>query len=108
MHWYDELAYGGYYNRKDTRKQDYNMNISASNNGSGVEEAAKNLGYSKINEQSHSQSVFQNTKRNPTFITPDIDSHNEGIWKGADSVKNLGRKSTRAGTYDANLKRIGD
>ncbi|MBW5882016.1 hypothetical protein FYM13_10555 [Staphylococcus aureus] len=29
-------------------------------------------------------------------------------WKGARSIKNLGSKKTRSGTYDANLKRIGD
>ncbi|HCY4498520.1 TPA: hypothetical protein O1U09_001509, partial [Staphylococcus aureus] len=29
-------------------------------------------------------------------------------WKGASSIKNLGSKKTRSGTYDANLKRIGD
>ncbi|MFV0555506.1 MAG: toxin C-terminal domain-containing protein [Lactovum sp.] len=32
-----------------------------------------------------------------------------GIWKMADSVKNLGRKTTRLGTsYNENLQRIGD
>jgi filamentous hemagglutinin len=31
-----------------------------------------------------------------------------GSWKMADSVKNLGKKETRMGTYDAKLKRIGD
>jgi len=44
----------------------------------------------------------------PKYITPDRDGHNNGAWKGASSVKNLGSKKTRSGTYDANLKRIGD
>jgi hypothetical protein len=30
------------------------------------------------------------------------------VWKMAKSVKELGSKKTRMGTYDKNLKRIGD
>ena len=51
------------------------------------------------------QTVFQ---RGEDFITRDLDGHNGGAWKMADSVKNLSSKETRAGTYDANLNRIGD
>lgn len=67
--------------------------------------AAKKLGYTKTNFTSHGQPVF---KKGNKYITPDVDGHNGGIWKMADSVKNLGSKSTRMGTYDENLTWIGD
>ncbi|WP_263771806.1 hemagglutinin repeat-containing protein [Propionivibrio soli] len=68
--------------------------------------AAEALGFKKINETVHDgQAVF---KRGNDFITRDLDGHNGGAWKMADSVKNLGSKETRAGTYDVNLNRIGD
>ncbi|MFD1177720.1 toxin C-terminal domain-containing protein [Paenibacillus puldeungensis] len=67
--------------------------------------AAKKLGYTKTNFTSHGQPVF---KKGNKYITPDVDGHNGGLWKMADSVKNLGSKSTRMGTYDENLTRIGD
>ncbi len=70
-----------------------------------AQEAAENLGFKKANAKSHGQAVFTDGKR---FITPDIDGHNGGVWKMAKSVKDLGRKNTRMGTYDANLNRIGD
>ena len=66
---------------------------------------AKRLGFKKTNYYSHGQTVFQ--KKN-IYITLDLDSHNGGIWKMADSVKNLGSKKRRMGTYDINLSRIGD
>ncbi|MGN3395969.1 toxin C-terminal domain-containing protein [Enterococcus gallinarum] len=66
------------------------------------------MGYIKTNERSHGQPVFKNTKRKPKYITPDVDSHNGGTWKGADNVKDLGSKDTRSGTYDEDLNRIGD
>ena len=73
-------------------------------------EKATELGYSKTNERSHGQPVFVNKKapRDLRYITPDVDGHNGGYWKAADSVKSLGSRSTRSGTYDANLNRIGD
>src|SRR5437868_2056460 len=40
------------------------------------------------------------------FITRDLDGHNGGAWKMVDSVKALGSKEARAGTFDANLNRI--
>jgi filamentous hemagglutinin len=49
--------------------------------------------------------IFTNGK---TYISPDVDSHNGGAWKAAKSVKKLGSKKTRLGTYDAGLERIGD
>jgi filamentous hemagglutinin len=43
------------------------------------------------------------------FITRDIDGHNEGAWKRASSVANLSSKTTRTGTYNADLSvRVGD
>ena len=71
---------------------------------------AKELGYTKINERSHGQPVFTSKKapREKRYITPDVDQHNGGVWKAADSVKNLGSRRTRSGTYDVNLNRIGD
>ena len=68
-------------------------------------EAANKLGFEKTNYTSHGQPVF---KKGNTYITPDVDGHNGGTWKAAGSVKDLGSKSTRWGTYDANLNRIGD
>ncbi|MFD2389819.1 toxin C-terminal domain-containing protein [Enterococcus gallinarum] len=66
------------------------------------------MGYIKTNERLYGQPVFKNTKRKPQYITPDVDSHNGGTWKGANNVKDLGSKDTRSGTYDEDLNRIGD
>jgi hypothetical protein len=68
-------------------------------------DAAKNLGYAKTNYTSQGRAVF---KKGNKYITRDIGSHNGGIWKMADSEKNLSNKETRMGTYDHNLERIGD
>ena len=74
-----------------------------------AKEAAKDLGYSQVNETSHGQKVFKRNKgKGPKYISPDKDGHNGGAWKGASSIKNLGSKKTRSGTYDAELNRIGD
>ncbi len=74
-----------------------------------AEAAAKNLGYSLVKGQySHGAKVFINKKGKPKYISVDQDGHNGGAWKGATSIKNLGSKKTRSGTYDAELKRIGD
>jgi hypothetical protein len=57
---------------------------------------------------SHGQPVYKHPKKN-LFISPDVDGHNvSNGWKMADSIRNLGSKKTRLGTYDAALKRIGD
>ncbi|WP_277491241.1 MULTISPECIES: toxin C-terminal domain-containing protein [unclassified Breznakia] len=66
-------------------------------------EAANKLGYKDTNQYSHGQKVFRKGNR---YITPDVDAHSGGVWKMADSIKNLGSKSTRMGTYDANLNWI--
>ncbi len=70
--------------------------------------AAAELGYVKVQGCFvNGQAVFYN-KKNKTFISPDVDSHNGGVWKMADSIAELGRKNTRSGTYDKDLNRIGD
>lgn len=51
------------------------------------------------------QAVFTDGKR---YITRDLDGHNGGAWKMADSVKNLGSQEARYGTVDVKLNRIGD
>lgn len=81
-----------------------NLQLFASNTTNAVAEA-KRLGFQKTNYRSHGQAVF---KKGRMYITPDVDGHNGGVWKAAGSVKDLGSKSTRWGTYDANLNRIGD
>ncbi len=69
-------------------------------------EMAKGLGFKKTKGfVSNGQAVF---KKGRKYITIDVDSHNGGVWKMADSVKNLGSRKSRMGTYDSNLNRIGD
>jgi RHS repeat-associated protein len=66
---------------------------------------ATEMGYSKrIAPQkapfnSHGQQVYQKGNR---YITPDADGHKGGVWKMYDS------RGNRLGTYDANMKRIGN
>jgi hypothetical protein len=69
-----------------------------------------NLGYRKTTELSSGKAVYfsSKAKRDLQYIVEDIDSHNGGIWKGADSIRNLGSRTTRSGTYDQFLNRIGD
>ena len=66
---------------------------------------AQKHGYHPIGQYSHGQPIFRKGNK---YITPDIDSHKGGVWKMANSAKGLRSKKTRLGTYDANLKRIGD
>ncbi|AJH01452.1 hypothetical protein LF65_04923 [Clostridium beijerinckii] len=68
---------------------------------------AESIGFKKVNANSHGQPVFYNSKLKK-YITPDVDSHNGGVWKMANSIEELASKRTRLGTYDANLNRIGD
>lgn len=70
-----------------------------------VSEIAKRLNFKKTNYFSHGQPIF---KRGGLYISYDIDCHNGGIWKMANSIENLKSKRTRMGTYDINLNRIGD
>ena len=51
------------------------------------------------------QPIYTNGK---DFISPDLDSHNGGVWKKARTPDALNRKDTRDGTYDALLNRMGD
>lgn len=68
--------------------------------------AASKLGFAKIGETVHGQAVFQKGRQ---FISRDIDGHNGGAWKLASSVEALRSKTTRTGTYNADLTvRVGD
>lgn len=66
------------------------------------------INYKKINERSHHSAVFKREGGGPypKYITRDERSHNGGAWKGARTIKALLDKSTRAGTYDEQLRRI--
>jgi len=78
---------------------------------SEARKVAKQLGYSPTNELSHGQKVFVNPKAtsNLRYISRDTESHIGGVWKAANSVKNLGNRETRAGTYSRWLDiRMGD
>ena len=66
---------------------------------------AEKLGFKKTNYFSSGQRVFQKGRK---FISIDVDNHSGGVWKMADSVKNLADQATRLGTYDQFLNRIGD
>ena len=68
-------------------------------------EAAKALGFEPTGQFSHGQPIFKKANK---YITPDIDGHIGDVWKMANSIKDLGSKKSRLGTYDKNLKRIGD
>jgi len=96
-------------NRYETQQEaikfaERNGGSSGGMNNAQATQAANQHGYTKTNYRSHGQPVF---KRGNRYITPDVDSHSGGVWKMADSPQNLGSKSTRMGTYDANLVRIG-
>lgn len=39
---------------------------------------ARRLGFQRTNYRSHGQPVYFDSKR---YITPDVDSHNGGVWK---------------------------
>ncbi len=68
---------------------------------------ASRYGFEKTNFFSHGQRVYYNSKKG-LYITRDVDSHNGGYWKMANSLKNLGSRTTRMGTYDVDFIRIGD
>jgi RHS repeat-associated protein len=67
--------------------------------------AAARLGFEKTNFRSMGQAVF---KKDNYYLTRDLTGHNGGAWKMARSVEDLGSRTTRMGTYDVNLIRIGD
>jgi hypothetical protein len=66
---------------------------------------AEKLGFKKTKFTSDGQAVFFDGKY---YITRDVTGHKGGAFKGATSVEALGSKTTRTGTFDINMKRIGD
>jgi intein/homing endonuclease len=83
--------------------------LKLSNNKEATQVANK-MGYAPTKELSSGQKVFVN-KSAPSslrYITRDIDSHNGGVWKAAKTIKDLGSRATRSGTYSRWLNiRIG-
>ena len=65
-------------------------------------ELAEYVGYNRqardVPFNSRNQPVYTNGRN---YITPDVDSHNGGVWKMFD------RSGNRLGTYDAALNRVG-
>jgi hypothetical protein len=69
---------------------------------------AAELGYEKTKDISNGQPVYKKIdkkKPGPKYISPDADTHNGGVWKGADSPDEFGPKD-RTGTYNGNLEWI--
>ena len=68
----------------------------------------KGVIYNERNGGSHHSGVVKREGGGPypKYITRDERSHNGGAWKGARTIKALLDKSTRAGTYDEQLRRI--
>ncbi|HLC06788.1 MAG TPA: toxin C-terminal domain-containing protein [Candidatus Babeliales bacterium] len=96
-------------NKKNDDKDESNKDSSNEKNilktTKEATEAAEKLGFEKTNYYSQRQPVF---KKGNTYITPDRSGHNGGVWKMANSVKNLESRTVRMGTYDKHLNRIGD
>jgi RHS repeat-associated protein len=91
------------HNCKRTNDRKLPKAVFATDKAAGIR--AKELGFRKINERSNGQAVFTDGKM---FISRDVDGHRGGAFKGASSVKNLGSKKTRIGTFDKDLNFIGD
>lgn len=70
-----------------------------------AKQLADYLGFKPTGLYSEGQAVFRKGNR---YISHDFTNHAGGVWKMAKSPKALKSKSTRMGTYDENLKRIGD
>ena len=74
--------------------------------------AAEKLGFVKIKGTPNGEAIFYNKKKN-LYISRDVGSgdgkgaHNGGVWKMAKSIKGLGSKKTRLGTFDSALNKIG-
>ena len=62
-------------------------------------------GYRKVNGHSHGEKIYTNGK---FYISQDNTSHKGGTWKMARKREDLLSKQRRLGTYDENLKKIGD
>jgi RHS repeat-associated protein len=83
-----------------------------------LEVDAEALGYTRVKGKlSHGQPVFEKSvqRPGPDYISPDVGSgagsggaHAGGVWKGAKTIYDLGKKETRLGTYDRQLKKVGD
>jgi len=130
----DDIAHGGYNNRKHDRTKAYDENMEGAPkrqsdsrqsrverrqkardyNGSGAH--AQELGYQKAGH-SRRGTVYHNPSapRDRQYISKDIGSgdgsgaHNGGVWKAAESERALQSKSTRTGTFNADLtEKIGD
>lgn len=69
-----------------------------------VTDLADYLGFRSTGQRLRGQTIFRDGNR---YIVQDIDAHSGGVFKMADSVRGLGSKSTRTGTYDEQLNRIG-
>ncbi|MGE7949919.1 toxin C-terminal domain-containing protein [Lysinibacillus sp. NPDC093688] len=118
-------AYGGYYQRKEQRTDDYNNKTGdwkpakkttppdgPYRTDKEADVGAEILGYKRVpGVKSHGRAVYTNGKE---YISPDTprkttgSTDNGGVWKKANSPEDLFRKETRKGTYDKNLNRIGD
>lgn len=79
-----------------------------------LSKAANELEFEQTNYTAkNGERIFYN-KKTKTYISQDIGSgdgsppHNGGVWKAAKSPEALNSKRTREGTFDANLKKIGD
>ena len=61
-------------------------------------------------EMSHHSAVFKREGNGsyPRHVTRDRDDHSGGAWKGAQTIKDIRSRSTRMGTYDEQLRRIGE
>ncbi len=79
-------------------KQAYKVEIPKLTNKE-VKEYADKLGFNKVKDISHGQSVF---KKGNKYISYDWDIHNGGFWKMANAPENL-TKSRRMGTYNMDL-----
>ena len=62
------------------------------------------------NHRYQSICAFMTIKNNIQYITYDVDGHNGGVWKAGNKkwAESGGRSASRSGTYDENLKKIGD
>jgi len=69
-------------------------------------QAAQALGFRRINETVNGQAIYTDGK---LYLSRDVDGHNGGAWKVANSAKDLGSKDTRVGTFNSDLtKKLGD
>lgn len=70
-----------------------------------IARAIKEHGFKKTKYYSRNKQII--LQKGNKFISIDIDSHNGGVWKMANSVDDLAKKETRLGTYDEYFNRVG-